>query len=79
MLSSCALQETEALQAEVRVLEESRARLTREVGLKTDLEAGYAQRGARQAVALKDAQSRITALENSLQQVRADLVGPRDC
>ncbi|KAG2441078.1 hypothetical protein HXX76_003931 [Chlamydomonas incerta] len=66
------VQETEALQAEVRVLEESRARLTREVGLKTDLEAGYAQRGARQAVALKDAQSRITALENSLQQVVSD-------
>ncbi|GLI63274.1 hypothetical protein VaNZ11_006179 [Volvox africanus] len=66
------VQETEALQAEVRVLEEARARLTREVGLKTDIEAGYAQRGARQAAALKESQARISALENSLQQVVQD-------
>ncbi|GLC47469.1 hypothetical protein PLESTB_000133900 [Pleodorina starrii] len=66
------VQETEALQAEVRVLEESRARLTREVGIKTDIEAGYAQRGARQAAALKEAGARISALEGSLQQVVQD-------
>ncbi|GIL78286.1 hypothetical protein Vretifemale_7734 [Volvox reticuliferus] len=66
------VQETEALQAEVRVLEEARARLTREVGLKTDIEAGYAQRGARQAAALKESQARISSLENSLQQVVQD-------
>ncbi|KAG2495412.1 hypothetical protein HYH03_006360 [Edaphochlamys debaryana] len=63
------VQETEALQSEVRVLEESRSRLSREVALKTDLEAGYAARGARQAGALREAQARITALEGSLQQV----------
>ncbi len=63
------LQETEALQSEVRVLEDARSRLTREVGLKTELEAGYAARGARQAAALKEAQARIAALEGSLQQV----------
>ncbi|KXZ47560.1 hypothetical protein GPECTOR_34g719 [Gonium pectorale] len=66
------VQETEALQAEVRVLEDARARLTREVGLKTDLEAGYAQRGARQAAAIKEAQARISSLEGSLQQVLQD-------
>lgn len=64
-----ATQETEALQSEVRVLEDARSRLTREVGLKTELEAGYAARGARQAAALKEAQARIAALEGSLQQV----------
>ncbi len=67
-----AAQETEALQAEVRVLEEARSRLTRELGLKTDLEAGYAARGARQATALKESQARISALEGSLQNVMAD-------
>ncbi|KAG2495413.1 hypothetical protein HYH03_006360 [Edaphochlamys debaryana] len=66
------VQETEALQSEVRVLEESRSRLSREVALKTDLEAGYAARGARQAGALREAQARITALEGSLQQVVTD-------
>ena len=38
------------LQQEVRILEEERMRLTREVAIKTEMEEGYAKRGAKQQV-----------------------------
>eukprot|EP00197_Chlamydomonas_leiostraca_P014815 CAMPEP_0202874320 /NCGR_PEP_ID=MMETSP1391-20130828/25171_1 /ASSEMBLY_ACC=CAM_ASM_000867 /TAXON_ID=1034604 /ORGANISM="Chlamydomonas leiostraca, Strain SAG 11-49" /LENGTH=436 /DNA_ID=CAMNT_0049555731 /DNA_START=78 /DNA_END=1384 /DNA_ORIENTATION=+ len=66
------VQETDVLQQEVRLLEEERARLAREVSLKTELEVGYAKRGARQASGLKEAQSKIATLEGSLAQIMAD-------
>ena len=58
------------LQHEVRILEEDRARLMREVALKTELEGGYAKRGAKQSMAIKEAQSKIATLDQSMQQVR---------
>ena len=57
------------LQQEVRILEADRSRLLREVAMKTELESGYAKRGAKQSVAIKDAQSKITSLDQSMQQV----------
>lgn len=66
------VQETDMLQQEVRLLEEERNRLTREVVLKSELEEGYAKRGAQQAITIKDAQSKVVTLEHSLQQVIQD-------
>lgn len=63
------VQETDVLQSEVRVLEDDRSRLLREVTLKSELEEGYAKRGAKQQQAIKEAQSKIASLEESLQQV----------
>lgn len=63
------VQETEVLQQEVKILEEERSRLMREVALKTELEEGYAKRGAQQSQALKTATAKISALESSLAQV----------
>lgn len=69
--SSCvALQESDALQNEVKLLQTERGRLAREVSLKQQLEEGWAQRAGQQAAALKEAQARISALERNLQQVR---------
>ncbi|KAF5827730.1 hypothetical protein DUNSADRAFT_163 [Dunaliella salina] len=56
------------LQGEVRLLEQERARLMREVKLKTELEEGYAKRGAKQAAAIKDSAMKIATLEGSLGQ-----------
>ena len=47
-------------------------RLQREVGLKTEMEEGYAKRGAKQNMAIKDAQAKVVALEQSLQQIVQD-------
>ena len=57
------------LQHEVRILEEERGRLMREVTLKTELEGGYAKRGAKQSMAIKEAQGKIASLDQSMQQV----------
>ncbi|MEW5297752.1 MAG: hypothetical protein WDW36_000936 [Sanguina aurantia] len=65
------VQETDVLQAEVRILKDERGRLSRELQLKVDLEQGYAQRGARQGMAIRDAAAKIIALEGSLQMVLA--------
>mmetsp|Transcript_7946 Transcript_7946/g.21214 ORF Transcript_7946/g.21214 Transcript_7946/m.21214 type:complete len:473 (+) Transcript_7946:53-1471(+) len=66
------VQETDMLQGEVRLLEQERARLTREVKLKTELEEGYAKRGAKQAAAIKESAMKIATLEGSLGQVMED-------
>lgn len=63
------VQETDVLQAEVKLLETERTRLLREVTLKSQLEEGYAKKGAQQNVAIKEASTRISVLEQSLQQV----------
>lgn len=49
-------QESDGLQAEVRLLEEDRRRLLRELALKAELEEGFARRGAAQGAALRQAQ-----------------------
>lgn len=51
-------QESDALQAEARLLAAERARLLRELSLKEELEGRYARRGAAQGAALKAAQVR---------------------
>ena len=73
LLSPPSPQETDVLQHEVRILEEDRARLMREVALKTELEGGYAKRGAKQSMAIKEAQSKIATLDQSMQQVGVGL------
>lgn len=65
-------QETDVLQREVRILKDERGRLSRELQLKVDLEQGYAQRGARQGMAIRDSAAKIVALEGSLQMVGGD-------
>lgn len=62
-------QEYDALQSEVKLLQTERGRLVREVSIKQQLEEGFAQRAGQQAAALKEAQSKISTLEKSLQQV----------
>lgn len=57
------------LQQEVRILEQDRGRLLREVALKSELEGGYAKRGAKQSAAIKDAQAKIASMDQSMQQV----------
>eukprot|EP00878_Enallax_costatus_P033360 GHUV01036784.1.p1 GENE.GHUV01036784.1~~GHUV01036784.1.p1 ORF type:complete len:246 (+),score=82.53 GHUV01036784.1:823-1560(+) len=64
------VQESDALQSEVKLLQVDRARLAREVSLKQQLEEGWAQRAGQQAATLKEAQLKISTLEKSLQQVR---------
>ncbi|KAI8465996.1 MAG: hypothetical protein J3K34DRAFT_74210 [Monoraphidium minutum] len=66
------VQESDVLQSEVRLLEAERRRLLRELGLKAELEEGYARRGAAQGAALKQAQGRVAALEASVAQLLAD-------
>jgi hypothetical protein len=68
---SCAavLQESDALQAELKLLQAERSALSREVALKQQLEAGWAARAGQQAAALKEAQAKAATLEQSLQQV----------
>lgn len=68
------LQESDALQSEVKLLQVDRARLSREVSLKQQLEEGWAQRAGHQAAALKEAHAKICTLEKSLQQVRGATV-----
>lgn len=63
------MQESDALQSEVKLLKNERGRLVREVSIKQQLEEGFAQRAGQQAAALKDAQAKIATLEKSLQQV----------
>ncbi|GAX85577.1 hypothetical protein CEUSTIGMA_g12992.t1 [Chlamydomonas eustigma] len=63
------VQETDVLQHEVRILEEERGRLMREVSLKSELESGYAKRGAKQSMAIKEAQAKIASLDQSMQQL----------
>jgi hypothetical protein len=63
------LQESDVLSSEVKLLEAERHELARELGLKMTLEEAWAKRGARQGMALKEAQARVTGLEASLQQV----------
>jgi hypothetical protein len=63
------LQESDALQGELKLLQAERTNLAREVSLKQELEAGWAQRAGQQAAALKEAQAKVTTLEKSLQQV----------
>lgn len=71
----CCLQESDALQGEVKLLQNERSRLAREVSLKQQLEEGWAQRAGQQAAALKEAQTRISTLEKSLQQVTGPVNG----
>eukprot|EP00955_Chlamydomonas_euryale_P111011 366031-Chlamydomonas_euryale.AAC.15 len=66
------VQETDALQGEVRILEQERQRLMREVALKAELEGGFAKRGAQQHMVIKEAHSKIHALDASMQQLMAD-------
>lgn len=65
------------LQAEVRLLETERQRLGREVGLRSELEQGYATRGAKQQGQIRDLSARIAALEASLQRVLQDFDSER--
>eukprot|EP00775_Hariotina_reticulata_P008448 gene8448-8632_t len=69
--------ESDALQSEVKLLQTERANLVREVSLKQELEAGWAQRAGQQAAALKEAQSKVATLEKNLQQVLADFAKER--
>eukprot|EP00878_Enallax_costatus_P020445 GHUV01021618.1.p1 GENE.GHUV01021618.1~~GHUV01021618.1.p1 ORF type:complete len:529 (+),score=207.60 GHUV01021618.1:406-1992(+) len=71
------VQESDALQSEVKLLQVDRARLAREVSLKQQLEEGWAQRAGQQAATLKEAQLKISTLEKSLQQVMADFAAER--
>lgn len=64
-----ASQESDALQGELKLLQVDRTRLTREMSIKQELEAGWAQRAGQQAAALKEAHAKILTLEQSLQQV----------
>jgi hypothetical protein len=85
MLPRCpVLQESDALQGELKLLQAERGSLSREVALKQQLEAGWAARAGQQAAALKEAQAKAATLEQSLQQVcrlqlveRMQLVGVR--
>ena len=63
------MNETDVLQHEVKILEADRARLIREVALKSELEEGYAKRGAKQSMAIKEAQSKIMTQEQSMQEL----------
>ena len=51
------------------MLEDDRKRLQREVYLKCELEKGFAKRGAMQSQQIKEAHSKISSLETSLQDV----------
>lgn len=63
------MQESDALQGELKLLQAERSMLSREVALKQQLEAGWAARAGQQAAALKEAQAKAATLEQSLQQV----------
>lgn len=61
------MKETDTLQSEVKILEEDRSRLMREMAIKTEMEEGFAKRGAKQGMVIKEAQAKIRNLEGSLQ------------
>jgi septal ring factor EnvC (AmiA/AmiB activator) len=67
--AAAVLQESDALQGELKLLQAERSSLSREVALKQQLEAGWAARAGQQAAALKEAQAKAATLEQSLQQV----------
>ncbi|KAF6252093.1 flagellar/basal body protein [Scenedesmus sp. NREL 46B-D3] len=69
--------ESNALQAELKLLQAERGTLSREVALKQQLELGWAARAGQQAAALKQAQAKAATLEQSLQQVLSDFARER--